>query len=203
MPALLGRRTLLVNPPPVAGIAFTRQGRCQEREDVLGTTKPPYSLALLAALLCERGADLRLVDQTAAGISTDALIARLDREGFAPSLIVFCSTTPTLDADVLEMARLKARFGAPLVCFGPHASCAPEASMARAPQVDAMIAGEPEDAVLQLASLESLDETGAVPGVTRRMPGGVGSAPPRPLQPAAGGQALRHRRDQSRLPVHV
>ena len=54
------RRVLLVNPPLVGGIAFTRQGRCQEREEVLGTTKPPYTLALAAALLRERGVDLRL-----------------------------------------------------------------------------------------------------------------------------------------------
>ena len=52
---MLGARTLLVNPPLVGGIAFTRQGRCQEREEVLGTTKPPYTLALGAALLRERG----------------------------------------------------------------------------------------------------------------------------------------------------
>ena len=42
----LGARTLFVNPPLIDGIAFTRQGRCQEREEVLGTTKPPYTLAL-------------------------------------------------------------------------------------------------------------------------------------------------------------
>ena len=51
---MLGRNVLLVNPPPVNGISFTRQGRCQEREDVLGTTKPPYSLALMASLLRDR-----------------------------------------------------------------------------------------------------------------------------------------------------
>ena len=38
---MLGRHTLLINPPLINGIAFTRQGRCQEREEVLGTTKPP------------------------------------------------------------------------------------------------------------------------------------------------------------------
>ena len=53
--SMLGDRTLLVNPPLVGGIAFTRQGRCQEREEVLGTTKPPYTLALMAALLRQRG----------------------------------------------------------------------------------------------------------------------------------------------------
>ncbi len=38
-------RILLVNPPLVGGVAFTRQGRCQEREEVLGTTKPPVHAA--------------------------------------------------------------------------------------------------------------------------------------------------------------
>ena len=33
---MLGSRTLLVNPPLIGGIGFTRQGRCQEREEVLG-----------------------------------------------------------------------------------------------------------------------------------------------------------------------
>ena len=52
---MAARHILLVNPPLINGVAFTRQGRCQEREEVLGTTKPPYTLALAAALLRERG----------------------------------------------------------------------------------------------------------------------------------------------------
>jgi len=39
-------------------VAFTRQGRCQEREEVLGTTKPPYTLALIASLLRDAYVDL-------------------------------------------------------------------------------------------------------------------------------------------------
>ena len=53
--------TLLINPPLVNGVAFTRQGRCQEREEVLGTTKPPYSLLVCAALFRERGIAFRFV----------------------------------------------------------------------------------------------------------------------------------------------
>ena len=78
----LGARTLLVNPPLIGGIAFTRQGRCQEREEVLGTTKPPYTLALVAAMLRERGTDLRLADLTGTGQSVEDLIAKLDQESF-------------------------------------------------------------------------------------------------------------------------
>jgi radical SAM superfamily enzyme YgiQ (UPF0313 family) len=165
---VIGRRTLIVNPPLVGGVAFTRQGRCQEREEVLGTTKPPYTPALLAALLRNEGCSVRLVDLTAERRSTEDLIAQLDREGFRPTLILFPSTTPTLDADAAEMAKLKAHFGAPLFCFGPHASTTPQASMLRAPAVDGMFVGEPEDAVMALAKLDSADDLSSIPSMTWR-----------------------------------
>jgi radical SAM superfamily enzyme YgiQ (UPF0313 family) len=170
---MLGRRILLLNPPLVNGVAFTRQGRCQEREEVLGTTKPPYSLALLAALLRDRGHDIRLVDLTAERASVEALAARLSREGFSPSLVVFSSTTPTFDADVREVAKLKSAFGAPIVGFGPQASAVPRESMERAPALDALVVGEPEDGVLALADLASLDAADGVPGLTFRRNGQI------------------------------
>ena len=170
---MLGRCTLLVNPPLINGVAFTRQGRCQEREDVLGTTKPPYTLALAAALLRNAGCAVRLIDATAERLSIDDVIARLDREQFVPTLIVFPSTTPTLDADVAAIARLKRRYGAPMFCFGPHASTVPAQSMERAPEVDGMFVGEPEDAILQLASLDSVARVGEVPSITSRTGGAV------------------------------
>jgi anaerobic magnesium-protoporphyrin IX monomethyl ester cyclase len=169
---MLGARTLLVNPPLVNGVAFTRQGRCQEREEVLGTTKPPYTLALLASLFRDAGCDVRLVDLTAQRRSAADLIAQLDREGFRPTLILFPSTTPTLDADVVAMSQLKSHFGAPMFCFGPHASTTPAASMQRAPEVDGMFVGEPEDAAMQLARLDSLDQLGSIPSLTWRNRGG-------------------------------
>ena len=165
---MIGTRTLLVNPPLVGGVGFTRQGRCQEREDVLGTTKPPFTLALLAALLRDRGHTVRLVDLTATRMSVDQLIQMLDADGFAPTLILFPSTTPTLDADVAAMGRLKARYAAPMFCFGPHASTTPMAAMERASDVDGMFVGEPEDGALALAAVGSLDELDTIPSLTYR-----------------------------------
>ena len=165
---MIGDRTLLVNPPLVGGIAFTRQGRCQEREEVLGTTKPPYTLALMAALLRQRGQQVRLVDLTASRRSVADLIKDLDAEGFAPTLILFPSTTPTLVADAAAMAELKAHYKAPMFCFGPHASTTPAESMARAPKVDGMFVGEPEDGALELAALTDMNEIGNVASLTYR-----------------------------------
>ena len=165
---MLGAKTLFVNPPLVGDLAFTRQGRCQEREEVLGTTKPPYSLALGAALLRNQGFEVRAIDLTATRQSVEHLVARLDAEGFRPTLVVFPSTTPTLAADVAAMAVLKTRYGAPLICFGPHASTVPAESMARAVGVDGMLVGEPEDGLLQLASLESTAQFDQVASLTFR-----------------------------------
>jgi len=169
----LGARTLLVNPPLIDGVAFTRLGRCQEREEVLGTTKPPYTLALVAALLRDRGFDVRLADLTGARQTVRDLIARLARENFRPTLIVFPSTTPTLAADVAAMMELKSHFGVPLFCFGPHASTTPEASMERTPEVDGMFVGEPEDGLMALAALESVDRLQQIPSLTFRRAGCV------------------------------
>jgi radical SAM superfamily enzyme YgiQ (UPF0313 family) len=165
---MLGARTLLVNPPLVNGIAFTRQGRCQEREDVLGTTKPPYTLALLATLLRNAGCEVRLIDATARRLSTDQVITVLEAEGFEPTLVLFPTTTPTLQADLVEIAKLKQRYGAPIFCFGPHASTVPAESMSRAPGVDGMFVGEPEDGAVQLAQLPSIDYLDQVPSLTWR-----------------------------------
>jgi anaerobic magnesium-protoporphyrin IX monomethyl ester cyclase len=167
------RRILLVNPPLVGGVAFTRQGRCQEREEVLGTTKPPYSLLVIAALLREQGASLRLVDLTAEGRTTASLVDELKRDGFTPELVIFPSTTPTLHADTAEMVALKRTFGAALVCFGPHASTVPIESMRQVPDVDIMVVGEPEDPVMALASNESLTDLEGIAGVTWRRPDGT------------------------------
>jgi radical SAM superfamily enzyme YgiQ (UPF0313 family) len=170
---MLGAKTLFVNPPLVGGLAFTRQGRCQGREEVLGTTKPPYTLALCAALLRQQGCDVRLVDLTATRRSVADLIAQLDAEGFSPTLIVFPSTTPTAAPDAAAMAALKSRYGVPLVSFGPHASTAPRDSMQRAAAVDALLVGEPEDGLLALAALPSPQEFDRVPNLTFRRDGEI------------------------------
>src|SRR5580765_1336915 len=75
------------------------------------------------------------------------------------------------------MSRLKAKFGAPLFSFGPHVSCTPEASMDRAPDVDGMFVGEPEDGLLALAQLPSMDQLETIPTLTFRRNGEV--VPPR------------------------
>jgi anaerobic magnesium-protoporphyrin IX monomethyl ester cyclase len=147
---------------------FTRQGRCQERDDVLGTAKPPLTLAWLSAVLQPQGCAVRLADLTASRGTAESLAHELDRSHFRPTLIIFPSTFPTLEADARALAPLKARYGAALIGFGPQASLAPDESMRRAPDVDGFFVGEPESAAAALAALEPGDDWSRVESLTFR-----------------------------------
>ena len=57
--------------------------------------------------------------------------------------------------------------------FGPQVSTTPIDAMERAPIVDAMIVGEPEEGVLSIAALESLDGLSSVPTATYRKDGRI------------------------------
>lgn len=142
---------LLINPSKIDGIAFTREGRCEEREEVLGTVKPPLSLAIIASMLREKLIPFKLFDATALDISPTQIISRLEEEAFKPLIIIFCTTTPTIEVDTSMMALIKECFGSVLIAFGPHTSAVPIASMEKLPALDAVIIGEPEETVLQIA----------------------------------------------------
>ncbi|MDE0553002.1 MAG: radical SAM protein [Candidatus Poribacteria bacterium] len=145
------RGILLINPPKIDGVAFTREGRCEEREEVLGTVKPPLSLAIIASMLREKAFLFKLLDATALDLSAIQTINLLEEEAFQPSMIVFCTTTPTIEADTSMMKCIKEHFGSVLIAFGPHTSAVPIESMEKFPDLDAVIIGEPEETVLQIA----------------------------------------------------
>lgn len=142
---------------------------------MLGTTKPPLSLAWIARVLRDDGHDARIVDLTAAGRTIDQLVAFLRDGGFRPTLVIFASSFPTWDADARAMTALKHAIGAPVVSFGPHASAAPLAAMTRAAAagIDAVIVGEPEDAARALANLSPGEDWGAVGALCFRRGGEI------------------------------
>ena len=140
---------------------------------MLGTTKPPLTLAWLAAELRRRGSNVRLADLTATRQTAETLAGTLAREGWTPTLILFPSTFPTWDADQRALAILKSHTGAPLVSFGPHASAAPDAAMRRAPDVDGLLVGEPEDAAVRLAGLAAGSDWRDIESLTFRDHGAV------------------------------
>ena len=98
---------------------------------------------------------MRLADLTATRQSVDDLIARLDRESFRPTLILFPSTTPTLDArrrgDGASQGALRR---AALLVRAAGVDARRTNRWSAAPAVDGMFVGEPEDGLLAIAALD-------------------------------------------------
>lgn len=142
-------RVLLINPPLVNGLAFTREMRCQEREELLATTKPPLTLAYLAALLKEK-TKIHVIEATINRWTIREAKEDLKMNKFVPELIFFPTTTPTIKADMAAMAILKKKYGALLFGFGPHTSGVPKETLKKFSALDGAIMGEPEETVLEI-----------------------------------------------------
>jgi anaerobic magnesium-protoporphyrin IX monomethyl ester cyclase len=161
-------RVLLLNPPPVKGIRFTRESRCQEQESILGTVKPPLTLAILASILRNEGFEIKLIDATIERLSVEKIQARLSADEFCPEIIVFPTTTPTIDEDMQCAQRLCALYPARLVTFGPHTSALPERTLREYPLLDAVLIGEPEASISAYCREEAGEAGRAVDGIFDR-----------------------------------
>lgn len=159
---------LLINPPRINGCSWTREGRCQEKEDVLGTAKPPISLALIASLLRENNIEFKLLDATALNLSPEKVSNLLIETGFHPDVIIFCTTTATIIADTKSLSTLKKKFKSKLIAFGAHISGVPKETLEKVPDIDIGIIGEPEYTVLDLLRNGNLENLGKVYGVAWR-----------------------------------
>ena len=108
-----------------------------------------------------------------------AVLAQVDAA--RPDLVAI-STVRDLYPWALEMAaEVKVRLGVPVVMGGPHPTSMP-ALVARRPEVDFVVVGEGEQALLDLVNaLESGDDPTAIPNLATARGDQVTVNPPRPL----------------------
>ena len=168
-------KVLIIEPPDPPGERYTREMRCQERREVLGTLKPPLTPALLCALFEREGVPFAALE----GLSAEAARAELRKRNFDPDLILFPTCTPTVSRDMEFAARLKRGTAARTAAFGSHTSGAPELTLEQFPELDIAIVGEPEETALELVRV--LGEGRAlesVPGVVCRDANGAITAAP-------------------------
>lgn len=161
-------KVLLINPPRIDGFSWTREGRCQEKEDVLGTVKPPLSLALMAALLRNNKIYFKLLDATALNLKSEEICEWLTESKFNPDIIIYCTTTATILADTESLLILKKKFCAKLIAFGAHLSGAPKETLEKIPNIDIGIIGEPEYTILDLLNKDNLEKLHEVDGIVWR-----------------------------------
>lgn len=143
-------KIILLNPP--AADKFVKESRCQHRAAVFQSVYPPLTLAEMAGLLRDAH-DVRLIDAMGAGISR----GEVEKEvmAFDPDLVVVNTSTPTIENDLAIVEELKNKTAnARFILFGVHVSQFAR-DLIDKPFVDAVIVGEPEYTVYEMANEEN------------------------------------------------
>jgi len=169
----------LLNPPPVDGDKFIREGRCMQSVDSWAAIWPPLSLGILGSLAKEFG-DVDLFDCNVEGgkngkngLSLEETVKRV--KGFNPDVIVVNTSFPSIEGDVKTAEELKKVCpNAITVGFGVFFTLLDEKAMSDSTAFDVGIRGEPEDTFKELlSSIGTQREYSEIPGLMWREHGEV------------------------------
>ncbi len=144
----------LVNPPQ-----FTRY------------PQPPLGLALIAAILEKEGYPVTLLDANALGLKPEAIPSL----AAGADVIGLTAMTPTIST-ALKIAR-DLKLSNPdlrIIMGGAHATMLPQETMASAPEIDVIIRGEGDEAVIEvLQALEGKRSLDGITGISYRAEGEI------------------------------
>lgn len=172
-------RTLLVNPPPIEGERFIREGRCMQSVNSWAAIWPPLTLGILASLARARG-DVDLFDGNVEdGYDLDRTVERA--VAFEPDVIVVNTSFPSIEGDAACAAALKAACPeATIVGFGVFFTLLDQKALEACPAFDVGITGEPERTFEEfLDHLARGEDPEGLAGLMTRKGGGVVSGPTR------------------------
>lgn len=141
----------LVNPPNPPGRISNKDmmggfGQCYPEE--CGVRVPPLDLPYVAAVLRDSNIKASIFDCLGSDLSVDGLVEGLKREKI--DIVFIRTSTSTFKWDTSVSERIKKEINAPTVFFGPHVNVAPEDIITN-PHVDALILGEPEYTIKEIA----------------------------------------------------
>ena len=147
-------RVCLISPPYDRKRVYSGMGFAAPIE-------PPLGLAFIAALVRQRGFDVRLIDSTTEGYGL-ADVRRIVAQ-WQPHLVGISANTPVYPLAV-ELAALvrSAAAEATVVLGGCHPTLYPERALAN-PGVDAVVVGEGEQSMAEIAAGSGRDDM-AAPG---------------------------------------
>lgn len=119
------------------------------REQALCDYLPfPFYMAYAAALLEHNGFETTALDAIALNWDEDRTLREI--AACEPDAVVIESTTPTFDRDVLFLRRLKQDIGCQIIMTGAHVTAFPRESLEKSGDIDFILLGEYEFALLQL-----------------------------------------------------
>ena len=146
------------------------------------STEPSFGLTTLAAAAREAGADVAIIEASAANLSVDAALQRV--QAFSPHVVGFTATTAGVCAAAELAARLKAAAPATLTLVGGcHVTALPHETLTEFPGFDLVVYGEGEHTLVDI--LQRMRDGDAipsgVPGTAERTSEGIRVNEPRAL----------------------
>jgi radical SAM superfamily enzyme YgiQ (UPF0313 family) len=136
---------VLVLNPPAEKARFSRDGRCQSKENAWLDTFPPTGIASIAGAVRERY-ETKVLDCIGARVGFDECIKQAVE--FNPDFTVVNTATPTIASDMQAAKAIKERTGSKIIAFGPHITACYKKMLKEFPQLDFAVLGEPETPVL-------------------------------------------------------
>lgn len=141
-------KTLIINPPAVAGIPFVREGRCEQRLSSYQYVLLPISLPSIAAVLRQNEIEVKIIDAIAEDLSWSDL--RKQIRAYSSELIILNVSTVSFDGDMQIAQKIKKlKPNTHISAIGVHTTALPEEALRYA--IDSVIRGEPEITALKLA----------------------------------------------------
>lgn len=141
-------RVALLNP--MFGPGFTKSARWYARSRGRVQRHPDY-LCTAAAVLEKAGHDIFLLDAQAKDIPIEHVLPRL--QAFHPDMVVYQTSTPSIDSDIRAARLCKETTGALNVFVGSHVTAEPEDTLNRADgAVDVIALGEYDYTLRDLAN---------------------------------------------------
>ena len=157
-------KVLLINPPQLTKYP-----------------QPPLGLAMLAAVIDEKGYSVKIVDLAALGASEDAIPQIIQNE--KPDIVGVTAMTSTINSAIKVAHKVKESNSNILIILGgAHASILPEETLQKNPEIDIIIRGEGEKTILELVERinQQASDLSSILGLTYKTESGVRSNPSRP-----------------------
>lgn len=125
---------------------------------------PPLGLGYLAAVLEKAGHSVGILDLCANGSDYKQALRFLLKE--RPDIVGISATTPNIEQAYILAKNIKESLGVPIVMGGPHATFYPDEIFRDSKDIDIIVLGEGENAIIGLVdALQEKKPLGAVPGI--------------------------------------
>ncbi|MEK7142964.1 MAG: radical SAM protein [Patescibacteria group bacterium] len=142
-------KVLILNPPVKNHEKFIREGRCEQRASSFQYLMVPISLPSIAALLREKGFEVKVIDSMAEELDFIEAIDAIEK--FNPRFIITNFSTATYPTDkdfTFELKKAIPKIH--ITAIGVHVTSLPGETL-RETALDSVIRGEPEITTLELA----------------------------------------------------